>query len=638
MESPDVVDTSDIEEREVFTVSDDAVLWTSPASTPTNTLRPRVLLSPQSTLSEKVHQRRPGSLLTLMTRHDRYSDHEVENPSPRKRIKVCYVPLSPFDIDVLSKIAHNASPGSASSITAEAPRRPPKVTLMPRSPSQRSLDRMLVDDDGEQPSISLPRDVSPHSDWHSLFSSPSRLSAKSSSPDATSRVRPQSVGSPPTSHPLPHSLPRSLSVSTGHYSPFSPPHHRPTTPPQTSSQRSHDPPSSAGRKRHLVTSSPLTPVSSPAFLARTGSQSPDPLLLSALRPPRSPHLLSSPSNLPPRVHSPPAGVPEDPQPLGRYSLRRREARQLNPYAYDKLLYKQQLKSHPDAIVKFRGPGRRPSSGEVGEDGTQDAFVFPLDNPDEDGDYVDVEDESGRRRRRRVQNFDRHDMTGEETRQVEEGWLPKTLKELSSSDEDDNEIRKMARSIRREREKAEALARADARRVAAEARQAEIETRKATKRRPKPFPVHGDAEHGSTVGFLMQHLIFPKVGLSNRNGYLPHPHSPELSRSPPSLHTLHPLQDPLSNLSSRLEGLPIPQLLVQIFSGHLISVVIFNKKTRTDLMTMACCSRGIFHQSITPLLILLRQVPPNHQLHLVLVLYRRIPREWTRNRTNRPPSR
>lgn len=192
-------------------------------------------------------------------------------------------------------------------------------------------------------------------------------------------------------------------------------------------------------------------------------------------------------------------IPEDLQPLSRYSLRRREARQLNPYAYDKLLYKQQLKCHPDAIVKFRSPRHRPDSGGVGEDGTQDEFVFPLDNPDEDGDYVDLEAESGRRMRKRVEGVDknnesRDDGQGLEVRRTDEGWLPEALKGLSSSDEDDNEIRKLARRARSEREKAATFTRAEARRAAAKARQAEMETKKTAKRRPKPFPIHEDAEH------------------------------------------------------------------------------------------------------------------------------------------------
>jgi len=39
---------------------------------------------------------------------------------------------------------------------------------------------------------------------------------------------------------------------------------------------------------------------------------------------------------------------------GRYSMRMRQPRQLKPYAFDRLAYKQQLKHHPDAIVKLVG--------------------------------------------------------------------------------------------------------------------------------------------------------------------------------------------------------------------------------------------------------------------------------------------
>ncbi|KAH0836569.1 cell differentiation family, Rcd1-like-domain-containing protein [Lanmaoa asiatica] len=494
MESPDVVDTSDVEEREVFALSDNPDHWAS--ESPLTRPRPDVLASPPRITTEKDH---PDSLLTPVTHHDRFSDHDGENPSPRKRIKM----------------AHNVgsvSPGSAHSITAEAsllsngPLRVAPMEQIPPSTSEHSSECMLVGEDEELPLVQFTsRDISPRSDWHSLFSSPSQPSAKHNFTSTISRVRPQSMEPPSTSQPFPHPLSRSHSISTDHYSLLSSPCRRPTTPPQTSSQRSHDRSSSGRRKRHFVASSPLTPVSSPALLAQTPSQSPDPLQLLSARRPQAPHFIASRSNLPPAiphpVRSPPVEIPEDPQPLGRYSLRRREARQLNPYAYDKLLYRQQLKSHPDAIVKFRSSRHRPGSGGVGEDGTQDEFVFPLDNPDEDADYVDVEDENGRRRRR-VQSFNRNNELGEdgqelEARQIDEGWLPEALKGLSSSDEDDNEIRKLARRVRREREKAEAAARAEARRAAAEARQAEIKTKKAAKKRPKPFPVHGDAEHVST---------------------------------------------------------------------------------------------------------------------------------------------
>lgn len=89
MESPDLVDTSDVDEREVFALSQDVDHWASTALTSIKHVCTDVLASPQrATITEKDRHRRPDSLLTLLTRHDRFSDHEIENPSPRKRIKV----------------------------------------------------------------------------------------------------------------------------------------------------------------------------------------------------------------------------------------------------------------------------------------------------------------------------------------------------------------------------------------------------------------------------------------------------------------------------------------------------------------------------------------------------------------------
>lgn len=320
------------------------------------------------------------------------------------------------------------------------------------------------------------RSISPSSDYDSLFSSPRPLVYSSETTHSTSQL-------------LPHSPSRSQSIATDHHPLFSSPYH-PTTPPPTSSQRSHN--QFARQKLHSIPSSPLTPISL-APLPQTPSRSPDPIQLLSPQHPQIP--LSSPA-VPRHDHSPPVEIPEDPQPLSRYSLRRREARQLNPYAWDKLLYKQQLKSHPDAIVKFQSHHRRAGSGGVGQDGTQDEFAFPHDNPDEDGDYVDAE-----ARRNNAQSLDRHDESGVDARELEAeqmswSWLPETLKELSSSDEDDNEFHKLAKMIRREREKAEATARAKARRAAAEARMVGIENRKSAKRRHKPFPVREDSNGGA----------------------------------------------------------------------------------------------------------------------------------------------
>src|SRR6266404_4130988 len=63
---------------------------------------------------------------------------------------------------------------------------------------------------------------------------------------------------------------------------------------------------------------------------------------------------------------------------GRYSMRTRQPRQLKPYAYDRLEYKQQLKHHPDAIVQFAGhrnpveSSSLPASSDASDNGTSGA--------------------------------------------------------------------------------------------------------------------------------------------------------------------------------------------------------------------------------------------------------------------------
>ncbi|KAG0694427.1 Mus7/MMS22 family-domain-containing protein [Suillus ampliporus] len=195
---------------------------------------------------------------------------------------------------------------------------------------------------------------------------------------------------------------------------------------------------------------------------------------------------------PPIPPSPHLVIPEDTEPINRYSLRRREARQLQPYAYDKALYKAQMKANPDAIVKFLSPQHREMHGEgesQWEDGqtqgdTQAEYIFPVDNPEEDGDYVDAEE---RRRRRQVTiaEADHHN------REREEGWLPEALRDLSESDEIEgaDEVRKLAREARRARKKAEAEAKKREKEEARlKAREEANAKATATKRRLKNFPL------------------------------------------------------------------------------------------------------------------------------------------------------
>jgi hypothetical protein len=72
-------------------------------------------------------------------------------------------------------------------------------------------------------------------------------------------------------------------------------------------------------------------------------------------------------------HHPPNALPDTGAAGGRYSMRTRQPRQLKPYVFDRLAYKQQLKHHPDAIVKLVGR-RSPveSSSRLSEGDTDDA--------------------------------------------------------------------------------------------------------------------------------------------------------------------------------------------------------------------------------------------------------------------------
>lgn len=246
-------------------------------------------------------------------------------------------------------------------------------------------------------------------------------------------------------------------------------------------------------------SSPLTPLSSPAH-HRTRFSSPDELQLI------SPVLHSGTTSVsnPCYTDTPDAIIPEDTELPLRYSLRRRDPRQLNPYAYDKLLYKQQMRSNPDAIVKFRSPRRRsPGQTEDNQEDTQLDYV-PLENPDEDEDYVESIPKPPR-----VTSNTNPDQVEEAPDESDTGWLPEALRPLSSSDEDDGEIRKLVKRLRREREKAEAKARAAAKKAEAEARKAHLGARRLTTKRkvfPIPSPVRSTVSSQRGVSLVRYSLL------------------------------------------------------------------------------------------------------------------------------------
>ncbi|KAI6149743.1 Mus7/MMS22 family-domain-containing protein [Pisolithus tinctorius] len=277
---------------------------------------------------------------------------------------------------------------------------------------------------------------------------------------------------------------RSRSMSSEPWSLFSSPRCRPSTSLATSSQGLFGSPiskSGSPARRTAIQLSPLTPMSSSP---RRPSRSPSTDELQLLPNSRRPSTMQVCSPRPDTVaeDSGPPIIPEDTGNQSvRYSLRRRDPRQLNPYAYDKLMYKRQMRSNPDAIVKFLSPKKK-SHGhqEHYEEDTQAEYAFPLDNPDEDGDYVES-----------IPNRQSASVGTQEAEgasiEHDTGWLPESLRPLSSSDEDDTDIRKLAANARRERERAAAKAKAEAKKSEREARKTQLQTRKAVARQ-KPFPI------------------------------------------------------------------------------------------------------------------------------------------------------
>ena len=71
------------------------------------------------------------------------------------------------------------------------------------------------------------------------------------------------------------------------------------------------------------------------------------------KPPFSHDRLADPAHVTPATIHP--AIPVEPVDKSRYALRTRNAKQLNPYVYDQLLYKKQMRAIPDAIIKVVSP-------------------------------------------------------------------------------------------------------------------------------------------------------------------------------------------------------------------------------------------------------------------------------------------
>ena len=184
------------------------------------------------------------------------------------------------------------------------------------------------------------------------------------------------------------------------------------------------------------TSSVLTPISSPAKFRDSPNYPPlntSPILGPSREIP-PPHQLSSP--VPADVLQ--AIAEEQAAERTRYSLRTRNARQLKPYEFDKMLYKRQMRSNPDAIVKVVSPPRpvrrqRSTSAGVpdGSSGAEDEYQAGDEGDEEESQFQG-----------RWKGKERAVEVGPDAMEVDGGsgqssvWLPEALQEAFSSDDDD----------------------------------------------------------------------------------------------------------------------------------------------------------------------------------------------------------
>ncbi|KAG1811430.1 Mus7/MMS22 family-domain-containing protein [Suillus subaureus] len=529
MDLDEVVDTSDAEEREFDISEADCHTCFSPKKT-------------------RLNSRHATKL------HGRFNDRQEGQPSPRKRVKTTHSESELQLIIDLSSSSHASpvKPTTSSALFARATHSPMRAAFNPASnlslpaagAHEASSHNETRSTDTQEPSFNdlgiLPSLIPAESEnlsYHPITSVDVQQQADhqlplpdSSQPQLDDALFPSS----PTSVTFPSQAlafsqspaPLALSQHEGLVSNSSPSISRPadswslfSSPPGPSTQSSQGPiPKSIRKHTHMPRDSPpRTPhpsdhrSPSPDELLLISPESRSKRLLTPITPiaqdPSSPAVQSRdrlPLPPPPPVPPPPPLViPEDPEPVSRYSLRRREARQLQPYAFDKAQYKAQMKANPDAIVKFVSPQRREMHGEDGsqwadgetQGGTQAKYIFPVDNPEEDRDYVDVE---GRRRKKRVTIAE----LDHDNREREEGWLPEALRDLSESDEIEgtDEVRKLVREAKRARKKAEAEAKKREKEEALLRAQEEAAGREtAKKRRLKNFPLEASSSKQPVAG-------------------------------------------------------------------------------------------------------------------------------------------
>lgn len=349
-----------------------------------------------------------------------------------------------------------------------------------------------------------------------LFTSPSR------SPDEEGAHGPQHAVRLPAT---PYRMTTSDASSIQSTSPLR--SQKPTSPPLSSDQRPlleqryYD----NGLPHFISPRSPLHfPSSSAAHEPSIHTPQPIRLLgslnLNAVSPEQHPHgpnqpsspLSSASSPIPAApVHHRTNAIPEDllidEEVAGRrYALRQRRPQQLQPYAYDQIVYKQQMKSNPDAIVRFRraeSPLHRvPSSYQAGTEmreanGEEASQEWTMDGNDQEED-ADSWDHIGRANVGRSTNRDT--LVPEAQVVPKHQWLLEGMSDLSSDDQDDSDVLKALKKAKMEERKAKKVERE---KVAAKEREDRIrlQREREVNRRKKQFPVRMQTDQAASKGAI-----------------------------------------------------------------------------------------------------------------------------------------
>ncbi|TFY56483.1 hypothetical protein EVG20_g8909 [Dentipellis fragilis] len=139
----------------------------------------------------------------------------------------------------------------------------------------------------------------------------------------------------------------------------------------------------------------------------------------------------------------------------RYSFRARKAQQLNPYAFDKILYQRQMKSNPEAIVTTVGHTiiRYLSDGESTGDDSQAIDKIRSPTPTSESDKLNTTNAPTLRKRRRMtpkpRLATRTARDGEDRPITVTRWYPDVFQSHSSDEDSNAAILATRRSVRKQ---------------------------------------------------------------------------------------------------------------------------------------------------------------------------------------------